>query len=83
MIIIFKLMSIRRGIVMEFSESTCDCCGKVYMAGARRHYCSHCDKFYYVCKSCVDNQPKCRLCNVPLMRKREPLAQQKPRVAVH
>jgi len=59
---------------MMVQEATCDSCGRIYTSPAKRHYCGHCDKYYYICSSCEERRAKCRYCNIPLQRKREPLA---------
>lgn len=56
----------------NLNEVTCDSCARLYKAASKRHYCSHCDKYYYICQSCADSAPKCRFCGVPLKRKSEP-----------
>ena len=56
----------------NMNEATCECCGRVYLASVQRHFCSHCNKYYYVCNSCADSQAKCRFCGIPLKRKSKP-----------
>jgi hypothetical protein len=53
-------------------EATCDNCSRVFQATVKRHYCSHCNKYYYVCNSCADSNAKCRFCGIPLKRRVEP-----------
>lgn len=52
-------------------EATCDNCARVFQATARRYYCPHCDKYYFICASCAETEPKCRFCGVPLKRRSE------------
>ena len=54
-------------------EATCDLCGRVYAAKRRRHYCDHCNRFFYVCHSCEEHGAKCRLCGIPLKHRGEPV----------
>jgi hypothetical protein len=56
------------------SYKTCDICGKEFKAKYRRYHCDHCDKYFYVCNTCVkkDKIP-CRFCGVGLKKKRERL----------
>ncbi|MBI9097731.1 MAG: hypothetical protein JEY91_04610 [Spirochaetaceae bacterium] len=54
------------------NEATCDNCARVFAATAKRYYCTHCNKFYYICNSCVEAEPKCRHCGIPLKRRTEP-----------
>jgi len=54
------------------NEATCESCGRVFQASAKRYYCSHCNKYYYVCSSCADAKAKCRFCGIPLKRRVEP-----------
>jgi hypothetical protein len=54
------------------NEATCDNCARVFRATAKRYYCAHCNKYYYICASCAEMEPKCRFCGVPLKRRTEP-----------
>lgn len=56
----------------KISEATCETCGRVFKASVKRYYCSHCNKYFYVCPSCAEAEAKCRFCGVPLKRKTEP-----------
>lgn len=61
------------------TEATCDNCARVFQATARRYYCFHCDKFYYICPNCAELVPKCRHCGIPLKRRTEPQFSQSAR----
>lgn len=61
----------------ELKEATCDCCRTVFRAISKKHYCSHCNKYYYVCNRCSENDPNCPDCGVPLKRKTQPLSMMK------
>lgn len=67
---------------MNTREATCDSCGRLFEAAIKRFHCSHCDKFFHVCPSCVEKQPKCRFCGVPLKKRREPQAQKREALRV-
>jgi len=54
------------------SEATCDNCARVFQATAKRYYCSHCNKYFYICTGCAEMEPKCRFCGIPLKRRTEP-----------
>lgn len=54
------------------TEATCDNCARVFNTTVKRHYCAHCDKFFYICSSCADVEAKCRFCGVPLKKRTEP-----------
>ena len=56
----------------NMNDATCESCGRVFLATTKRYYCSHCNKYYYVCTSCADEHAKCRFCSIPLKRKSEP-----------
>jgi hypothetical protein len=45
---------------------TCDNCARLYNGKVRRHYCSHCDKYFYICPACSAKGAHCRFCGVPL-----------------
>lgn len=56
------------------NEVTCDCCARLFVAAKRRYYCFHCNKYFHVCPTCVENPdklPKCRFCGIPLKKKNE------------
>jgi hypothetical protein len=57
----------------ELKEATCDCCRTVYRAVNKKYYCSHCNKYYYVCNRCSEELPQCPGCGVPLKKKSLPL----------
>ncbi len=57
----------------ELKEATCDCCATVYRAVTKKHYCPHCDKYYYVCNRCFKQLAHCPDCGVQLIRKTPPL----------
>lgn len=54
-------------------EATCDVCRNLYRATRRKHYCPHCNKYFYVCNRCHEKGAHCPYCGVPLKRKAEPL----------
>lgn len=52
---------------------TCDNCAREFTAKSRRHHCSHCDMYFYICGTCAEkDKVPCRKCGVPLKKKREP-----------
>jgi len=55
-------------------EATCDCCRTVYRCISKKHYCSHCDKYYYICSRCQENTAHCPSCGIALKRKTPPAA---------
>jgi hypothetical protein len=60
--------------MFTLNEATCDCCGTVYRSISKKHYCTHCDKYYYVCTRCHENQAGCPSCGITLKRKSPPLS---------
>jgi hypothetical protein len=68
---------------MSINEVTCDCCAKIFHGTSKRGYCTNCDKYFYVCNSCAENLAKCRFCNIPLIKKREPISSVRRKVATH
>lgn len=61
----------------ELKEATCDSCRTVYRAVSKKHYCSHCNKYYYLCKRCNENLAGCPDCGIVLKKKSQPLSMMK------
>ncbi len=66
----------------ELKEATCDCCRTVFRAISKRHYCAHCDKYYYVCSRCNQDQPVCPSCGIALRKKSAPLSMMKEELGI-
>jgi hypothetical protein len=46
--------------------TTCDNCGRLYNGSVRQYYCSHCDKYFYICPSCALAGAHCKYCAIAL-----------------
>lgn len=64
----------------QLKEATCDGCRTVYRSVSKKHFCSHCSRYYYICNRCVEGGSHCPDCGVPLKRKSPPLDLVKGRV---
>ncbi|MDC7234113.1 MAG: hypothetical protein PQJ58_12840 [Spirochaetales bacterium] len=66
----------------EIKEATCDCCRTVFRAVNQKHYCSRCNKYYYVCKRCNEEGSACPDCGINLKRKTPPLSMLKGELGI-
>ena len=46
--------------------TTCDNCARLYSGTIRRHYCEHCNQYFFICPACAARGAHCRYCGVPL-----------------
>ena len=46
--------------------TTCDNCARLYSGTIRRHYCEHCNQYFFICTSCAARGAHCRYCGIPL-----------------
>jgi hypothetical protein len=53
------------------SLTTCDNCARLFDGSIRRHYCEHCDRYYFICPSCAARGAHCRYCGIPLKNSSE------------
>ena len=57
----------------ELNEATCDGCRTIFRAINKKHYCPHCDKYYYICNRCQENGAHCPDCGVSLKKRTPPI----------
>ncbi len=57
----------------ELNEATCDGCRTIFRAINKKHYCPHCDKYFYICNRCQEKGAHCPDCGVSLKKRTPPL----------
>jgi len=50
---------------------TCDNCARLFNGTIKRHYCEHCEKYFFICPSCATKVAHCRYCGIPLKKSSE------------
>ncbi len=58
----------------EVGFKTCESCRKDFKIIRRRFWCEHCNKYFYICPTCMGKyRIPCPYCGTGLKKKAEPL----------